>query len=136
MTCIVDECQSARRYSSGYCPKHYQRVKTHGSPDVVLPAVNPPVRFGEEHPRWRGNDVSYRVLHQRIRFHRGKASEHACAECGTVAKDWAYDGTDVNAKVGLTGGSFCEYSTDESKYVPMCRPCHKVFDDGRVAANG
>lgn len=71
---------------------------------------------------------SYQALHDRLRRYRGRASEHRCVECGGQAQDWAYDHSDPEAVVTKVGKKRIAYSTDLSRYQPMCRRCHIQFD--------
>lgn len=41
-TCNINGCDKKVR-SRGWCSAHYERWRKHGSPDVVLPAVAPPI---------------------------------------------------------------------------------------------
>ena len=38
MKCIIDGCEKVSAYSTGVCPMHYQRIKTHGDPSIVKKA--------------------------------------------------------------------------------------------------
>lgn len=63
------------------------------------------------------NVPGYSAAHKRVARKRGPASRHQC-RCGArQAVDWAYIGT----------GPF----GPPEKYVPLCRPCHTVQDEGR-----
>ena len=73
---------------------------------------------------YRGDEVSYRALHTRIGNARGSAAEQICVDCGEQASDWAYTYGCPNEKQSAFG----PYTTDMSRYQPMCRPCHKLFD--------
>jgi hypothetical protein len=48
-TCEIDGCEG-KHYGNGYCRKHYDRVRRHGSPDVRLKIGNGPAleRFLEQ----------------------------------------------------------------------------------------
>lgn len=74
-----------------------------------------------EHP-------SYQALHDRLRRYRGRASEHTCVGCGGQAQDWAYDHSDPGQLVTKVGKKQIAYSTDLSRYQPMCRSCHHRLD--------
>jgi len=79
-----------------------------------------------------GETISYAGAHWRIRKTKGSASEHACIECGRTAEQWAYDGLDPDEHSGPAGpGSewTCRYSGKPEHYAPMCRSCHKAFDN-------
>ena len=74
-------------------------------------------RTGEAHARWKGDEVSYGALHQRITRRRGKA-DHCInreqAKCTSTSFEWAHihetDPHDVN------------------NYVSLCASCHRRYD--------
>jgi len=69
----------------------------------------------ENHPRWKGDEVSYGGLHDRVRAQRGRPHKYACADCGNQAEDWS----NVDGK----------YGKDVYKdFQPRCRPCHRKYD--------
>src|SRR5215467_13282310 len=59
----------------------------------------------------------YRRVHSRLTGKRGRADAHACSICTeTRAKQWAHlwkESDDI---------------TDLDAYVPMCGPCHRMYD--------
>src|SRR5450755_3076345 len=62
----------------------------------------------------KGKPLQGRSLHRWIARRYGKASEHACVDCGKQAKDWSWI-----------------HDTDESEprnYVPRCQSCHLKYD--------
>jgi hypothetical protein len=61
--------------------------------------------------------MTYSAVHQRLIRARGLASEHACAECGGQAADWAFDNGDPRG-----------FSEDLDRYSPLCRSCHRKKD--------
>lgn len=70
---------------------------------------------GEEHPWWKGDDVSYRRLHKWVEDHRGSASEFPCDHCGEAqAEDWA--------------NISHEYQRELDDYMPLCKKCHAAYD--------
>lgn len=77
---------------------------------------------GEANHLWRGREVSYYGALKRLREARGKASEHACHECGAVAYRWVLVGeaTHHDADHGWA------YSLDHDDYVPLCGRCHRI----------
>lgn len=82
--------------------------------------------LGDRAANWTGDEVSYQALHLRIVVRRGKASSNLCAAgCGKRAQDWAYDHSDPSPRVTTEG---LEYSTDVSRYIPLCKACHRTFD--------
>lgn len=67
---------------------------------------------------------SYQQVHNRLRLERGRASEYTC-ECGSPAKDWAFQHTGAALRDPATGRW---YSEDPDDYSPMCRSCHFKLD--------
>ncbi|ASR77102.1 hypothetical protein SEA_BONANZA_51 [Rhodococcus phage Bonanza] len=59
---------------------------------------------------------------------RGKASDHDCSVCGSQAAQWAYDHTDPGEKYETFGERTVPYSTDVTRYTPLCRGCHLKVD--------
>lgn len=81
---------------------------------------------GAELPQWTGHDASYQATHARLRNTRGRASDRACVGCDRPATEWAYDLSDpIHEKRSAEG---LAYSTDLSRYQPMCRSCHRFHD--------
>lgn len=77
----------------------------------------------------RVTSTTYRAVHKQVQRHRGPASAHPCPRCGEQAQHWAYDHTDPNPlTTTLKGGTDVEYSTDLTRYLPMCHSCHAKFD--------
>lgn len=79
--------------------------------------------------------VTYGGAHLRVRTVRGPASEYDC-ECGQAAEHWAYDHQDEGALIEsrpFPRGRVRQvpYSLDPSHYQPMCRPCHREFDNNQ-----
>jgi hypothetical protein len=121
-TCSIDGCET-RVSGLGYCEKHYQRFRKHGSAEW-----EPPVRGS----RWIGNAAGYGTVHIRLRNERGAASSHECVSCGAAARDWAYQhgAPDERVEDGKP------YSLNLDYYAPMCRDCHRQFDADRTSRRG
>lgn len=122
--CSIEDCET-RVEGHGYCSKHYQRWKKYGDP------MGNPGRTG----RPRGDKCGYHAAHYRIRIDRGHASEYVCA-CGSTARHWAlrWDKAGVEILIDYEKGKRgedIEYSTDPFAYEPMCRSCHRYFDNSR-----
>jgi len=115
-SCEVEGCDR-KHYAKGLCSMHMQRWARYGSTDDIPNA------------RWLGDAAGYSAVHERLVRTRGSASTHACAHCGGQAQDWAYDMTCPNEKQGERHGRMLAFSTDPDRYMPLCRPCHKVFDN-------
>lgn len=90
---------------------HYYRWRRHGDPTVrnILTA---------------GESVSYRGLHWRLEWERGKARDHTCP-CGELAEHWAYDHGDPGERTDDHG---MRYTTNLDAYTPRCVPCHRRYD--------
>jgi hypothetical protein len=114
-TCSVEGCENPHE-GRGLCNKHLIRERSTGDPLTPLP---------EHGPNWTGDDATYNAVHHRVRADRGSASAHDCVSCGAVAEHWSYDHLDRNQKTDLNGRP---YSTDLSRYRPMCQPCHRRYD--------
>lgn len=127
--CAVADCDNKAR-SRGWCQMHYQRWWTNGDPNRIAP-LRPPRMRGVDNPRWKGDDIKYESVHTRVRRYRGPAVNHSCQHCGSTAKDWAYDRTDVNERIDPETGF--PYSTNLARYIPLCKPCHWRFDRTGVA---
>lgn len=101
--------------AKGLCMKHYNRFRRYG--DVHAVHKGSPGK-GSAHHSWKGDQASYTALHNRVYRARGKAS--CCEQCSTDKGpyEWAMrhgtDGTDVN------------------EYVSLCKPCHRLYDLGRL----
>lgn len=74
-------------------------------------------------PKERGG-VTYFNTHGDM----GRADAHQC-KCGNQARDWAYQYTaGENELLSPEGWPF---STNPDDYIPMCRSCHRKFDNQR-----
>ena len=124
--CKIEGCNNPHQ-GLGYCRLHYERVYKHGDPMYALR------RDGERNPSWRGDDVKYGGVHQRLRMQRGSASSHGCDRCDAPARQWAYDHTDPDERITEDG---MPYSIDVQHYIPLCIACHREFDDAPVGVRG
>lgn len=75
--------------------------------------------------------VTYTQAHLRLKVDRGRAAEHTCIQCSEPAHEWAYMG---GCPDELTHTNGVKYSLDQSRYEPMCMPCHRRHD--RALADG
>jgi hypothetical protein len=78
-------------------------------------------------------DPTYAACHSRVYRAKGSARKYLCVSCGEPARDWAYDHDDPNELTGvdLNGRDVAyevRYSADPEHYIPLCIPCHRVFD--------
>lgn len=110
--------RSTKRYCSQQC--RYRSAADKRGRKRYVPAV------------LRGADgATYASIHSRLTMAFGAARSHQCVRCTSNAAEWAYDHSDKNALIDPTSG--LEFSSDLSRYQPMCRRCHCEFDN---AANG
>lgn len=71
----------------------------------------------KNHPRWTGDRVSYRALHQWIQKHRGKP--HYCENCKkTNLNHRQYNWANISGK----------YLRDVTDWKRLCAKCHKLYD--------
>ncbi|SCG69604.1 hypothetical protein GA0070609_4427 [Micromonospora echinaurantiaca] len=91
------------------------------------------------HPDSRRRELlTYDGAHNRVKAQRGSASLYTC-RCGNQAEDWAYSHADYDERAMIKGREARKpYSTNPDHYSPMCRPCHKRFDNAhrRVPEGG
>ena len=66
------------------------------------------------------------VTYYNVHGDMGRADAHLCS-CGEPARDWAYQYTAGDREILSPEG--WPYSTDPDDYRPMCRPCHRRFDN-------
>lgn len=129
--CLIDGCDGEHR-SLGYCGTHYHRLRVYGDPNISRPHQNPPVRYGPDCHSWKGDEIGYWGAHGRVRSAKGPAKDYPCSHCQSQATDWAYDHTDPDPKYAVLFWSGRDrtvpYSTDPSRYIPLCKPCHVGFD--------
>lgn len=68
----------------------------------------------ENHPQWKGNNVSYRTMHQWLQRHYIKTN--ICSICNKSKKtDWANVSGNYNRE-------------DRSDWIELCRSCHRIHD--------
>lgn len=70
---------------------------------------------GPKNHMWRGNDASYRAIHQRLYKTRGQPQH--CDRCGASGSGRAYDWANLTGRYD-----------DPSDYQRMCRSCHWKYD--------
>lgn len=87
---------------------------------------------GERNSKWRGTEIEYTAMHDRVRKARGAPGQYACAHCGSVAQEWAYDHADPNERRNRVGRDDGPFSTDPNHYMPLCKPCHRKLDLGKT----
>lgn len=74
--------------------------------------------------------VSYSQAHLRLKVNRGRADQYECTSCSGPAREWAYMGGDPGEL--REPGDTRWYSLDQSRYSPMCVPCHRRHDRARA----
>jgi len=75
--------------------------------------IKPPVMKDEDHPEWKGEDVSYSGLHYWINRKLGKPK--SCKFCNGITKlQWA----NIDGK----------YRRNLNDFIPLCFWCHREFD--------
>jgi hypothetical protein len=118
LSCAVGACDRLSR-KQGLCSMHAGRMNRTGTTDA-------PVLV---------RSVTYGAVHQRLLSEHGRAAGHDCADCGSPAEEWSYDGTDPDELTGeASKGITVQYSTDLSKYQARCRGCHRRLDFQRRAS--
>ncbi|KES07057.1 hypothetical protein BU52_10695 [Streptomyces toyocaensis] len=94
----------------------------------------------DHHPDPRCTSApAYSTVHHRKRASEGPASERECWRCGGQADDYAYLHGDPSPLVQLDGkDAGMPYSADPEQLAPLCRSCHRVWDEtkGRTAGPG
>lgn len=111
--CEVDSCERKHR-RNGLCNAHSYRVARGQAVDTPIHQYG---AKGSASPFWKGDAAGYKAVHLRLTKERGRAKDQVCVECEGQATDWAFDEP--------TG-----YSTDLTRYRPLCASCHKVADHG------
>lgn len=118
--CMVESCD-LKQHAHGYCDSHLHRFKAYGDPLVDGP--------GQGVGRNRLAAPGYQGVHKRLSRERGKASAHSCIDCGKSAHEWSYDGGCPNELHEVLEKVPVAYSTDQSRYSPRCRKCHRSRDE-------
>jgi hypothetical protein len=121
-SCRVPDC--TRPYlCKDLCRLHWERQHKTGTTD------DPHPRRGAEVGTWKGDDASYKAIHQRMST---QPRPDDCAECGTTEGrfEWALR-PDVPEDGLLTAKEGWKYSTDPEHYRNLCKRCHNRQDFGR-----
>lgn len=88
--------------------------------------------------------LTYETAHSIVRRLRGRASDRPCLHCdihsGRHADEWAYGQEDLSPLWGIPKGKTnvgpSPYSADPKQYIPLCRPCHRIFDAPQACFRG
>lgn len=116
--CRVEGCPSLV-HGRGLCGAHIRRERLYGDP--LRLCIDPPLRRGEEHWYWKGEQVGYGAALARLRNARGKASDYPCRDCSAPAFRWVLVGQATREDSrGRT------YSLDHDDYAPLCARCHRI----------
>jgi hypothetical protein len=128
-SCSLADCGKPH-YGQGFCKRHHNRWKRWGDPFRVERGGTGWHGHGPANARWRGADVGYAAVHDRLRRERGRASGYSCHDCGSPADEWSYLGGAPDERID-SRVKF-PFSTDLTFYVPRCRSCHRSADAGRT----
>ena len=109
--CAVTGCGRPVR-SRGWCATHYRRWQRHGDPQAERSIAQ------RNH-----NGTSYTAVHRFLRRELGPANAALCADCGSGAVCWSYDGTDPSELTDPRRG--VRYSLAPERYRARCRSCHR-----------
>lgn len=89
------------------------------------------VKYGEIRDwLYRHGEGGYNPAHRTLQRARGKAANHACADCGERANEWSYDGDDPDELVDEQGRAF---TRNLDAYSPRCFRCHRIYDENPIA---
>lgn len=79
-------------------------------------------QFGEKNSSWKGENITYKGAHNRVRLKRGKPTE--CLLCGAKDSSARMEWANINKKYH-----------DPNDYIPMCVHCHRKYDAERRKQN-
>jgi hypothetical protein len=125
--CIIESCDRMQ-HAHNYCTSHLHHFQTYGDPLAVGP--------GRGSGRRRIAEPTYTGIHKRLFYDKGRAAAHVCVDCGNRAQEWSYDGGCPNERTDTVNGSLLGYSTDQSRYSPRCRSCHRSRDESLNRSRG
>lgn len=126
---MAAEADSSPPRAAWWLGHHGIEMRGMAASRAVRPASSYALR-GPQSRRW-AETVEYAAAHRRVRLLRGRAAEYRCEHCGEQAEQWAYDHLDPEP---LIGKNLAPYSLDVSRYIPLCRTCHKRFDMSQRAS--
>lgn len=129
-TCLVPTCNTPW-FSWQLCQLHGMRWRRTGDPLGVRGKPR-----GAASHRWKGDDIGYSGAHVRVKVVRGPARGHECRRCGGPARDWAYDHSDPDERIGFRDGKRLPFSLDPERYEPLCSRCHRLEDLLRALTDG
>ncbi|MGW8796650.1 hypothetical protein ACWGN9_05970 [Streptomyces sp. NPDC055775] len=85
--------------------------------------------------RFQGDVPAYGTVHNWVAAKRGRAKDHPCLLCGATAAHWAYLHGAPDQLLGPAGTheDGMPYAVDVEQYEPMCRSCHRRWDNARAS---
>jgi len=121
------------------CNAHHQRLRLTGqigSVEILPKGTFVVTLSGPDHPFWRGDDVGYDGVHQRLANSRGRASTYHCEHCHAPAAHWAWN-QQITTATRTEERRNLRYSVNPDDYIPLCVTCHARFDQkGRMSDRG
>ena len=109
----------AHRFCSLNCGKQYwenkKRTARAGGPGKGWAKGK---QIGPSNPTWRGDGAGYQALHIRVYVARGRP--FPCSSCGSADESRTFDWANLSGRFA-----------DPSDYAPMCRSCHRKYDNRR-----
>lgn len=113
--CIVDGCGNNQhpKAAKGMCRKHYDKLLKYGDP------LHKQSRKIIDNPK-------YSTVHKNLVKYRGKASDYQCAQCNSMANQWACQ--DNKTEYEIINGYTIYYSNNLNDYAPLCYSCHRTID--------
>ena len=109
-------------YTSRRCaPCHFKFLKTLTQPRNVgfKPGIG--AGIGEQHPKWKGDKVSYSALHHWVR--RKLGIPKICWECGFESD---------RIRLFHWANISREYKRDLDDWARLCAKCHKAYDAYKI----
>jgi hypothetical protein len=83
---------------------------------------------GDQNCKWRGDEVGYSAVHDRLRAAKGPAADRPCCECGWPATAWSYDHLDPDERVDAADPKRMPYSLKLEHFQARCDSCHWRMD--------
>jgi hypothetical protein len=113
--CTFENCTKPAK-SRKLCGTHYERMRRHGSPTVVLKMGPKPGRTGALSASWKGDEAGLDAQHRRVVRERG--NPQSCDQCGTEdpAKYYHWAFNNVGSRL------------DVWDYHRLCAGCHRIYD--------
>lgn len=118
------DCGSVREYA-------LQNLLNGVTVDCADRGQHPDPRAG----RFRGDGAAYSTVHHWVAKKKGRAKDRPCLFCGAPAAHWAYmhGAQDQRLSAEGTREEGMPYAVDVEQYEPMCRPCHRRWDNARAS---